>query len=116
MDKIYVKADEYWYTRDLTEYGWRVIVSQDSRDYNASILMIEEFTQKINSYKQKFDANKCPHSSELGELGLINIYLRIQLKYGGQVQMTIENNLDDGGKVSILIPLLKEGGEASCTE
>lgn len=78
--------------------------------------MIQEFTQKINSYKQEFDANKYLHSSELGGLGLINIYLRLQLKYGTQVQMTIENNLNGGGEVSILIPLPETGGEASCIE
>lgn len=78
--------------------------------------MLEEFRKKIEAYKKEFDANKYLHSSELGGLGLTNIYLRLQLKYGTQAEMTIENNLNGGGNVSILIPLLETGGEPSCIE
>lgn len=93
---------------NLIKQGVSIQVLDNGEGFSTEL--IAELTKKIQRYKKEFDADKYLHSSELGGLGLINIYLRLQLKYGNNIQMMIENTSDGGGIVSILIPLSSLGG------
>lgn len=66
---------------------------------------IEDFKKKLELYKNQFDVNEYVHSTELGGLGLFNIYLRLRLRYQDGVQMQIGNNREKGSFVSIEIPI-----------
>lgn len=67
-----------------------------------------DFKKKIEFYKERKNIQDYIHSSELGGLGLINIYLRLQLRYGKEVQMELNNDEKKGCMVEIKVPAEKE--------
>ena len=81
----------------------RILVTDNGEGFTEQY--IESFENKLVFYKNRFDTNEYVHSTELGGLGLFNIYLRLRLRYQDNVQMKIGNNRDKGSFVSIQIPI-----------
>lgn len=69
---------------------------------------LREFREKIAAYEKDFDIHHYVQTGKLGGLGLINIYLRLRLKYRSEIQMKIGNNSAQGAYVQLIIPIEEE--------
>lgn len=69
-----------------------------------SELEIVELNDKFNYYRSQSNAKAYIDNSELGGLGLMNIYLRLLFQYGPNTQMIIRNAPTRGCYVIIRIP------------
>lgn len=95
----------YYVRIDIIEKDGSLFISVTDNGSGVTAGEIDNFRKKVAQYKEKDNASDYINSSEIGGLGLINIYLRLQLKYGRDIDMTITNNEEAGCTVRIRLPL-----------
>lgn len=100
-------------------YNIKIDIIQDDGILNISVIdngsgispdKLLALNTKIKQCKNYTNICDYVNNSELGGLGITNIYLRLQLKYGQNVQISISNNETSGCHVQIQLPLNSDKG------